>query len=268
MRVLIGTPCGGGQVTVQFLLSFVDTMNQCMLHKQEISRQVVAQIPDFDQKNPQHAQALAQTLNKHCYDIALYTLSGESLLARGRNHIAAAALEQGFDKVFFIDSDEGWTWEQFRMVVESPHPLTAGCVPLKTYTDYPNSFRTSLNYLPFMEDEIHFDRAIRDLAATKRLAAAHKSPLVKVAFTGTGYMCIDKDVLIRMAEVVPDYNYPNPYTGEVTTHWAFFDGGPMDGQYFSEDWKFCDNARKLGFDVVIHTDVLVTHTGPTTFRAG
>ena len=267
MRVLIGTPAGGGEVTVQYFLSALDTYMRVEALKKDVSQQIINQIPNYSESDPAHRATHAQMMKTHSLDIGFYTLSAESLLARGRNHIAAMTLYGGWDKLFFIDADTGWTFDQFFRLVSSPHPLTAGVVPLKTYPEYPNTFRTSLNFLPFQEDEKHFVDARRYLDATKKMAMAHGQDHVKVAFTGTGYLCIDRKVLMTLVETAKTYRYPNPQTGQPMTHWDFFDGGAINEQYFSEDWSFCDKARKAGFDVVIDTSVLLTHTGTHTFRA-
>lgn len=249
------------------MLSLLGCFNQSQQHKQEFARQVIAGNPQFDAKNPQHVQGLQVAISQHTFDIAIYTIAQESLLARGRNHMAAVALRQGFDKLLFIDSDEGWTWDDFVKVVSSPHPITAGVVPLKTYYDFPNTFKTSLNYLPFFEDEKYYQKAIRDVDGMEKHAEAAGSPLFKVAFTGTGFLCLDKSVLMTLAEDAPHYLYPDPSNGQVQSHWAFFDGGPINEAYFSEDWALCQKAREKGFDIYVHSEVRVTHTGNNTFKA-
>ncbi len=265
---MVGTPCNLGMVTSQYLLSFLSTHNEAMMHKQEIGRQLVAQYPGgFDNKNPQHVQAVNQSLNEHTIDIALYSMAGESLLARGRNHIAAQALYEGFDKLLFIDADQGWSWADFKKVVFSPHKFIAGCVPLKAYPRG-GTFQTSLNYLPFLEDEVHFQNGIRDLASTQKMVEAHKSPVVKVAYTGTGFLCIHREVLMKLAMGADEYLYPNPYTKQSMVHWGIFDGGPIQDTYLSEDWSVCEKVRSLGYDVMVDTSILCSHTGPHTFLAG
>ena len=261
MRLLIGSPCGGGQVTTQYLLSAMETMNQSLMHKQEIAKQIIQQIPNFDNKNPQHQQALAQNLALHTFDIGFYTLAGESLIQRGRNHIAQIALTQGWDKLMFIDADAGWTWPQLHKIITSPHPITAGVCPLKIYP-------ISLNFLPFQQDEIYFKNAERSLEGMKKMAANAGSPLVKVPFVGTAFLCIDRSVLQALAETADHYKYPNPGTGESESHWDFFKVESIKDTFLSEDWGFCHRAREAGFDVYIDTDVIITHTGNHTFRVG
>lgn len=268
MRLMVGTPCNLGMVTSQYLLAFLQTHNSAMMHKQEIGTQLMKQFPGgYKNENPQHIRAMQEAMHQHTVDIALYTMVGESLLARGRNHIAAQALYEGFDKLLFIDADQGWSWDDFKKIVFSPHPFIAGCVPLKSYPR--PSFQTSLNYLPYLDDEVHFGAdGVRDLASTRKMAEAHGSPVVKVAFTGTGFLCISRKVLQALAEHSEEYLYPNPYTRQSMVHWSIFDGGPINETYLSEDWSVCEKVRKLGFDVMIDTSVLCSHTGPHTFLAG
>ena len=256
----------GGQVYGQYLLSMLDTYNSVTVEKQECYRQGMMRIPNFDQNNPEHQQFMQQFMHKNSFDLGVYTLGGESLLARGRNHIAQVCLTQGWDKLMFIDADAGWTWPQLRKILSSPHPLVAGICPLKTYVA--PGFDLSLNYLPFAEDEIYFDNALRTPASTKKMAEAHKSDVVQVAFVGTAFLCIDRKVLQKMAETTPEYMYPNPHSGQPEVHWAFFDGGPISDRYFSEDWAFCEKARALGYDINIDTSVIISHTGNHTFRVG
>lgn len=259
MRVMVGTPCGGGVATVQYMLSMLDSFSQCQLHKQEIARQIIQQSPGFNHGNPVHLQGLQAALHKHSYELMLYTLAGESLVQRGRNHIAQQALAHGVDKLMFIDADTGWTWDQLKTILDSPHPIIAGLVPLKIYP-------ISLNYLPFAEDENHFQGAVRGLDGTRKLAESRGSNVFKVPFVGTAFMCIDTKVLIKMAETTDHYFYPNPVNGEPLSHWDFFHVGSIVDTFLSEDWSFCDKARKLGFDVHVDSSVLLNHTGNHTFR--
>lgn len=237
-------------------------------HKQEVYKRIIAQIPGFTESNPEHVNTLRASLAKHTFDIGVYTLGGESLLGRGRNHIAQVALSRGWDKLFFIDADGGWSWNDFHALVSSPHPIIAGVVPLKTYPNAPHNFETSLNYLPFLEDEVYFNNSLRTLSSTIKMAEAHGSHQVKVAFTGTAFLCIDVSVLAKLAETTPEYIYPNPESGQPETHWDFFGGGPVEEMYQSEDWAFCHKAREADYEIVVDTNVRLQHVGTHCFRAG
>jgi hypothetical protein len=235
MRILIGTPAGGGQLTVPYFTSFMATFERILALNQSLKPEAQIQV-------------------------GIYTLTHEALISRGRNHIAQVALQQGWDKLFFIDADAGWTPDQFLAVATAPVDIIAGTCPLKTYP-------ISLNYLPFKDDEHYYQDAIRSVESLAAMRAGHASQLIKVPFVGTAFMCISGHVLRRLAEVAEPYQYPNPATGNLETHWDFFQTKPVKKMYMSEDWGFCHMARECGFDVYIHADVVITHTGAHTFRA-
>ncbi len=267
MKVLIPTLCQQGQLYSDFAMSLQLLNQYSAQQKQQIHNQIIKQIPNFDEKNPEHQQTLAFNMAHHTIEFGVYTQGGESLLARGRNHAAQVALTQGWDKILFIDADEGFTWSDVYALVGSPHPISAGLVPLKTYP-VPGSFETVLNFLPFVEDEIFFDNSLRTLRGTLRMSNAKKSHWIEVPFTGTGFLCVDTSVFAKLAETCDEYIYPSPATGVPELHWAFFDGGPIDDRYFSEDWAFCQKARAAGYKVMVNTNVRVTHVGPHKFVVG
>ena len=288
MRILIPAICQQGQVYAHFWLSTVDCLKQSMAYNSEVYRKldqemaskIIQQIPGFDVAKPEHQKLLADSRNlpqntrefERAYraesiELNFYSIGGESLLGRARNHVAQIALTEGFDKVLFIDCDEGFTWNDVVTLVKAPYPIAGGVVPLKAFFQ-PGSFETSLNFLPFNEDEMFFDDSIRTLKSTLRMARAKKSKWLKVAFTGTGFLCIDTSVFAKLAETSAEYLYPNPRTGMPELHWSFFDGGPINNSYLSEDWSLCERARAAGYDIMINADVRAVHVGPHVFVAG
>ncbi len=226
MNVLIGTPCAGGQVSVQYLMSFVSMLGDCI---------------------------------KAGIKPMLYTLSQESLLPRGRNHLAQVAMKQKCDKLFFIDADTGWQPNDFIQICKSPFPICAGLVPLKVYP-------TVYNYVPYKDDDKYFKNNLRTPEATLKMRNAVGMAEIPVAFTGTAFLCIDSQVLYKLSETEKTYQYPDPFTGEVSTHWDFFGGGPMFDTYYSEDWAFCEKARKVGYDIRVNFDVVCNHVGNHLYR--
>jgi hypothetical protein len=226
MKVLIGTPAGNGWLSTQYVMSFISTLGFAI---------------------------------KNGIQPVLYTLAQESLLPRGRNHIAQVCMREKYDKLFFIDADSGWFPEQFMHIVSSPFPIVAGCVPLKTYP-------IVLNYLPFREDEKYFINGLRTPEATRKMREGYGKAEIPVAFTGTAFLCIDVSVLHKLSEKEQTYQYPNPSNGQQETHWDFFGGGPMSGTYYSEDWAFCKKAREAGYDVRINADIMINHVGNHVFQ--
>lgn len=233
LRVLIATPCGAGMVTVQYLLSLIATLEHC--------------------KKVQPG--------KRRIEVGIYTLGNESLISRGRDHCSAIALYQKWHKLFFIDSDQGWTPEQFETIARSEKPIIAGVTPLKTLP-------IALNYLPKEEDEFYFKDRMRSYESLLALRKGHATPEINVGYVGTGFMCIDvAKVLMPLTEHAAPFRYPNPKTGQPCCHWQFFKTQPINGQCKSEDWGFLSFAREHGIEPYINADVVVTHTGSMTFDA-
>jgi hypothetical protein len=199
-----------------------------------------------------------EAMNLVDYEIGLYTLAQESLLGRGRNHIAAVAIRQGWDKLFFIDADARFTWDQFRSVLHAPYDIVAGACPVKVLP-------ISLNYLPFQDDEHFYKDRIRSVDSLLKMREGHKSQFVPVGFIGTAFMCLSRKLLLACAAETEEYQYPNPATGHLHTHWDMFDTKPMYKKYMSEDWSMCERARKLGFPVMLDTNVIISHVGSMVY---
>lgn len=257
LRVLIGTPAGGGVVSLQFMLSLLDVYQNVMKIKHNIfirdnlraaKAQGVINEASLGLLNQLEAQNLIDL------EIGLYTLSNESLLTRGRNHIAAVAIRQGWDKLFFIDADSRFDFHQFMGVAASPHDFCAGAVPLKVLP-------ISLNYLPFQDDEHYYKDSIRSMNSLLKMREGHNKQYIPVAYIGTAFMCLSRKVLLALAEDAEEYQYPNPSTGHLHTHWNIFACKPMHGKFMSEDWYACETARRLGFDVMMNAGVIISHVG-------
>lgn len=256
-RVLIGTPMGGGVASAQYILSILDCVNNVhkLAHAIYVRNQLRA-ARDNNLINEDNLKLLNDLESRNLIEIeiGLYSLSNESLLGRGRNHIAATAIRQGWDKLMFIDADARWTFDQMMNVVLSPHDFVAGVCPLKILP-------ISLNYLPFQDDEFYHREAIRSVDSLKAMKEGHKSNLIPVAYVGTAFMSLSRKVLIDMAAASEEYQYPNPQTGHLYTHWNIFDTKPMHGKYQSEDWAACEKARSIGYNVYINADVIISHVG-------
>lgn len=83
--------------------------------------------------------------------------------------------------------------------------------------------------------------------------------LIEVARSGTGFMRIHRSVFEAMKQ--PEIEYRNH--GEL--QWDFFQCGVVNGEYLSEDWRFCDVARTLGLKVMVDTRIQLRHQGIATY---
>ena len=198
------------------------------------------------------------------YDVAPYLTHGNSGLSKDRNIVASFALRNGFDKLFCIDSDQTWNWEQFRSIVDSNKEIIAGVVPLK-------AFPTKLNFTPNPEDKDLFEgedgRSTNPLGLEKMLKKYGTDEL-PVQCMGTAFMCIDTKVFAKLAEskYVPKFVYEG--SGKQEWVWDFFQTGVVEPLYYGEDWGFCLQAKRHGFQPYINGKVHIPHIGNHTYRIG
>ena len=255
MKIMIATPCAQNQVHRKYLNSLlVETFN--------------------------HPERL---MNQEQYDLGLFHTAGYSGLGKDRGVIASHALRNNLDKIFFIDSDQSWTWQQFKAIADSPYPITAGVVGLKSYPIH-------LNFTPYEKDMDCFKgtQGISTAGLIKLKKKYESGSEIKtgceigVQCMGTAFMCIDVKVLRELSKngSCPSFQYIDTERGnQVIECFDFFQSGVITipdpknpsktiGSYFGEDWAFCAQASRAGFKSYINPNVLVDHHGCHTFTIG
>lgn len=240
MKILLATPCAGDVVYRRHMLSI---LSETFMHPDRLRYQ-------------------------DRYQIAHYTVAGDSGLGKDRGLIASYAVRNGFDKLFMVDSDQVWVWQQFRDLVDSDKPIIAGVVGLKKYP-------VQLNFTPKVEDAHCFEPEdkITTYAGLRRLIAKHTLPNTKineqeieVQAVGTGFICIDVKVLkaLALSKDAPAFRTadPNPFTPKARiAAWDFFQTGVINEEYYGEDWGFSIIAARAGFKSYINASILVEHIG-------
>lgn len=206
--VLIATPAYGGMMTVPYVESLMST---------------------WDWFGQQGIQA------------ATYFISNESLITRARNTCATLCLDNGIDKLLFIDADIGWKSEDVQRLYESEKKIIGGLYPHKTYP-------IQLNWNP-------------DPATVE-----NDKGEIEVTHIATGFLMIDREVLEVMSGSVPSYESTH-MNGKRQRYYDFFGVGAYRGDYESEDWKFCRLAKECGFSCWANLRTVLTHTGTHTWRA-
>ena len=271
---MIATPAAGGQVTTQWLLSFINTFTEAnkITQGQSIVSHLDAAIRVLKRPGAvleldpfvRAVDAEPKAQYRVQYDIGLTCLGNESLLGRGRNHLAQMCLMQGWEKLFFIDADAGWDWPMAKALIDSQSPIVGASCPLKVYVPGPGGMSTPpLNWKP-LERDLHLFEPSKPVTVVEleKLAAAYgNAKEVAVKFLGTAFLCIHRSALLKLAETADHYGYPNSSSGQTETHWDFFKCSAVDNQYMSEDWGFCHQARDAGFEVRLNTEVVITHSG-------
>jgi predicted O-methyltransferase YrrM len=165
------------------------------------------------------------------------TRVGDSHPGRARNRAAAEFLRTDCDYLLFIDADIVFDKDDIDALAASDEPILCGVYPKK---------QPGLALCA-----VAFEEGIN--------VAENYGKAVPVRRSGTGFMRIHRSVFERMKEVSPRYfNH-----GE--EQWDFFQSGVLDGEWLSEDWYFCDRARSLGFQIMLHLGIQTHHEGTAVY---
>lgn len=202
-KVLIGTPAHDGRVDVWYCNSLVNTIKIA---------------PHFD------------TLIQPIY------MSYDSLVQRARNDLVRLTLEEGFDDLIFIDSDQEWDPMWVFKLLEYEEDVVGGTVIKKS--DSPG-FNVKVLNLELKQQE---------------------NGLMEVESVGTGFMKISKKALQAV------WNQSPEYTNEGRVCRMVFDVQLIDGELVSEDNVFCRKWRSMGNKVYIDPHMTCNHIGPKKYQ--
>lgn len=211
-RVLIGTPTLDGNLTVEYVSSLMFTNQKCA---------------------------------QYGITLDLCMLRGDCFIDKARNNIAKQFLDGECDKLFFIDSDQGWDADAFVRIVLDHHELVAGAVPKKA-------------------DDLQFN--CLNLDAAPNGDCFIENGFLRAKHVGTGFMCVSRSVFEKMIAAHPEDKYR---PGDGSPHeslWNFFATGPLDGQYWGEDLYFCEKWKNLGGYVWIDPCIDFVHTGRKAYK--
>lgn len=199
MRVLIGTPAHDGRVDVWYANSLVNTI---------------------------------KLSGKYDTDIVPVYMSYDSLVQRARNDLVQIALEEGFDALIFIDSDEEWDPKWVFSLLAREEDVIGATVVKKT------------------DREMAFN-----VKALKDKFEIEPNGLLEVECVGTGFMKLTRSALQKVWDISDEY------TNEGRKCRMVFDVKLIDGELISEDNIFCQKWRSLGGKVWVDPTMTCNHIG-------
>jgi len=246
-HIFIATPCFGGQIGEPYFRSMM---------------------------------RLAILCNKYEIQYTVSTLANESLITRGRNTLTSFFMEnKSATHMFFIDADIEFNPEDVLRMVAYDKPIVVGAYPKKAinWTSILGAARNgelketadtieghSSNYV------VNFD-FLKDTDGGQTPQVHVSDNLVKLKDAGTGFMCIQKEVIQKMFDKNPDLKYVNDINVDQKFEphmYALFDTmiDPDSRRYLSEDYTFCRRWQEMGGDVWLDPRTALNHIGHYTFR--
>jgi hypothetical protein len=245
-RLFVGTPMYGGQCVGLYTKSTNDLSMLCSSHK----------IP-----------------------LKYYFLFNESLIQRARNYIVDEFLRSDCSHLLFIDADIGFDPRDalalLALQISDPekYDIVCGPYPKKTIAWEKVSIAAQNGVgkeNPFDLEQYVSDFVFNPVGGAKSFKLAEP---VEVAEGGTGFMLITRKALEKYRDAYPEYSYKPDHirtdqfdgTREIT---AFFDCviDPESKRYLSEDYFFCQQARKAGLSVWMCPWMKLNHVGSYIFK--
>lgn len=209
---------------------------------------------------------------KYQIQVIFYFLFNESLITRGRNYLVDEFLRSQCTHLMFIDSDLDFNAADVLALLAFDKPIIGGPYPKKTIAWEKIFDACKLGLVdanPAMLDQFVGDYVFNVVPGTKEIAMDKP---VEVLEIGTGFMMIKREVFPPFQEAYPELMFKPDHNRTVNFDGsrkicAFFDTviDPDTKRYLSEDYMFCQWARKIGMQVWLCPWMKLKHFGTFAF---
>lgn len=206
-------------------------------------------------------------------------LFNESLITRARNYLVDEFLRaEGFTHLLFIDSDIHYQPQDVLTLLALDKDISGGPYPKKSinWRNVQETFKKHPQINPGEGEKVIGEFVFNPVAGTKNFTVTEPIEVMEI---GTGFMLIKREVFENIERSYPQLRYKPDHVGQPNfdgsryIH-AFFDtvidtkdsyvGGGTD-RYLSEDYMFCQIARKIGHKVWLCPWMKTQHIGTYPF---
>lgn len=247
-KIMVGTPCYGGQANGLYMKSCLDLQAACI---------------------------------QYGIEIRFSFLFNESLIQRARNYLADEFLRSNCTHLLFIDSDVAFNPQDVFALIALDKDIIGAPYPKKSIS-WKNIYAAAKkNVLSLKEgEEDKFDPGslaglvgeyvFNPIPGTKSFKISEPLEVMEI---GTGFMLIKRKVFEEMEKEFPHLSYRPDHAGQ-----ANFDGSryihnffsveidPDSHRLLSEDYLFCRNWRQIGGHIWYCPWMKTTHVGTYGFE--
>ena len=207
----------------------------------------------------------------------------ESLITRARNYLVDEFLRSGCTHLLFIDADINFNPQDVLALLALDRDVIGGPYPKKSinWNNIVNAIQKNSTVdgetIKLREgfnaselDQITGDFVFNPVPGTTSFRVTEP---VEVMEIGTGYMMVKREVFDKFKAAYPELNYKPDHIGQANfdgsryIH-AYFDTviDPESHRYLSEDYMFCQWARKIGVKIWLCPWMKTTHVGTYGFQ--
>lgn len=162
-----------------------------------------------------------------------------SLLVCERNQLNDAFLQSPCTHMLCIDADMGWQAEDVVKMLAYDEPFVAAA------------------YLARKDHIFHYEPV-----QNPDLSIVVKGDLIKVNYIPAGFMLIKREVIEKIHAHFPELHYKaKACRGRKFEGVAIFNTELIDGEFWGEDFVFCQRARQAGIELWVDPYVELNHDG-------
>lgn len=176
----------------------------------------------------------------YAYQVQFYQQN--PIISYARNFLVRQFLESDYTDMIFVDSDVAFPGGTLCRLAEYPVDIVGAAY----------RYRNDSGEFP-----------VRYIEERTELWADPETGLIEVAGMPAGCLRISRTCLEALVKAHPELMYAD-MSGNPTC--SLFEFKRDNGQFFGEDWAFCNLARADGFKIWCAPEVETTHTGTKVFR--
>lgn len=235
-HIAVATPCYGGQVFQNYLLSIIK---------------------------------LIYAAQKFDVQLSFIIRGGDSLIPRTRNSIVAEFMvSTQYTHLLWVDADIGFEPEAVFRLLAADRAVAAGVYPLKKIM-WPDRVERGMAMNEFKA------RATKYPFNPINGARVDADGFIEVLDAPTGLMLIKREVFEKMRDAYPNLKIvvddmpglENIADKVVDWNYRFFDVMTEEsGRYLSEDYAFCRRWQNIGGKVVVDVASNLTHQGTNVYE--
>jgi hypothetical protein len=224
---------------------------------------------------------LAMMCTQYGVSVRFFYLFNESLITRARNYLVDEFMRSDCTHLMFIDSDIGFDPNDVMALMALMDPeapdgerkeIMCGPYPKKTIAWEKIKMAVDKGFAdddPNKLEQLVGDYVFNPVAGQVEMRLDEP---VEVMEGGTGFMMVQRSAFEKFAEAYPEYSYKPDHVR--TKHFdgsreimAYFDTiiDPDSKRYLSEDYMFCQWARKAGVGVWMCPWMELSHVGSYVF---
>jgi len=210
------------------------------------------------------------------FPVTINFLNNDSLVPRARNNlIGSTMLSQEITHFIFIDGDIMWNPIDVIKLILSDKLIIGGVYPKKKYA-FDKIVSNPSVISNWIEKKNKINKNTSDETIIKNNLVNYNlnylssnleinNNITEVKHLATGFMMLKREAIEQMIQNFSETKYIDD-TGFLSKEnsiytYALFDCGVVNGNYYSEDWLFCNRWSSIGGKIYVDISIDLVHIG-------